>query len=85
MEKHLVAAFDSIKLDPPAVEYRSICHMLGRLYNNRYEDTSSHCTTKSNGTNEDLLRAAFYYSEAQSVTFRHSAMLNISRKLRLVI
>ena len=93
IEEHLLSAFDSTKQNPPAMVYRRICHMLGHLYTTKYQEAAQR-DIKPDAVDvdvlneeeavEDLMRAAFYYSEAQSVTFRHNALLNISRKLRYV-
>ena len=84
IEKHLLSAFNSICQNPTAVEYRRICHMLGHLYNERYQVDSQIklSNTQWSDVNSDLMKAAFFFSEGQSVTFRHNAMLNINRKLR---
>lgn len=68
----LLSAFAMLQHHPPLVPYHTVCHSLGMLL------TSDPTVTF------DPWEAAFYFTEAQGVTFRHKSLHTVTRKLRLV-
>jgi len=66
MVDSLLKAFDALRYNPPCILYRNVCQALAIEAYERHDQWAT----------------AFYLSEAQSITFRHNCIVNISRKIR---
>ena len=73
LREKLEGAFELIRHHPQALQYTNICHCLAWL---------NLTQQPSQGQRSRSWETAYYLCEGQAVTFRHSAISNMYRKLR---
>ena len=81
-EENLLQAFSILRHNPRSLVYHNVCQALALLNMRRASGTECTEINTEDQEVEHIWQALYYLSEGQAITFRHTLLVNIARKLR---